>query len=139
MKELLKEIKKEVWQLSPTRKELRRFGLMVGGIFAVLSAYFYYREPSQWEVALGALGAALVMVGLLFPLSLKWPHRLWMTLGMLLGFVVSHVILTALFYLIITPIAVLKRLVTKKSKNEPDSYWQAHPDTDWSKAMEEMS
>lgn len=130
MQELILEIKREVGQLDPNKKELRRFGLVVGGIFALLSL---------WEWWLGLLGAILILDGVILPLSLRRPYKLWLGLGLILGFIVSHIILTILFYLVITPIAIVKRLVTKKSKVEPDTYWHPHPDTDWRKAMEEMS
>lgn len=130
MKELISEIKREVGQLDPSKKELCRFGLVVGGIFALLSL---------WEWWLGLVGTILILGGVILPRTLKWPYKLWLGLGLGLGFVVGHFILTLLFYLVITPIAIVKRLVTKKSKLEPETYWQKHPDTNWHKAMEEMS
>ncbi len=130
MQELITEFKKEIGGLPLSKKELRRFGLVVGGIFTLLSI---------WELWLGVLGAILILGGIILPLALKWPYKLWLGLGLILGFIVSHIILTILFYLVITPIAIVKRLVTKKSKVEPDTYWHPHPDTDWRKAMEEMS
>ena len=130
MQDLIIEIKREVGQLAPSQKELRRFGLVVGSIFALLSL---------WEWWLGLLGTVLILGGIILPLALKWPYKLWLGLGLILGFIVSHVILTILFYLVVTPIAIVKRLVTTKSKLESITYWQPHADTDWSKAMEEMS
>lgn len=139
MQDLIIEIKREVGPLVPSQKELRRFGLVVGGIFALLSAYFYYQAPSQWEVVIGSAGVILILGGIILPRALKWPYKFWLGLSLILGFIVSHVVLTILFYLVITPIAIVKRLVTKKSKVEPTTYWQPHADTDWSKTMEEMS
>lgn len=139
MQDLIIEIKREVGRLLPSQKELRRFGLVVGGIFTLLSAYFYYQAPSQWEVVIGSAGVILILGGIILPRALKWPYKLWLGLGLILGFIVSHVILSILFYLVVTPIAIVKRLVTKKSKVEPATYWQPHADTDWSKTMEEMS
>lgn len=130
MQDLIIEIKREVGRLLPSQKELRRFGLVVGGIFALLSI---------WELWLGVLGTILILGGIILPRALKWPYKFWLGLGLILGFIVSHVVLTILFYLVITPIAIVKRSVTKKPNIEPTTYWQPHADTDWSKAMEEMS
>lgn len=139
MKEILFEFKKEVWKMSPNKKELRQFGLVVGGILFLLAGYLYFQRPDFWKLVLGVIGSGLILSGLFVPWLLKWPHKFWLSLGFVLGFVISHIILVALFYLAVTPIAILKRLVSSKSKKDSKSYWVAHPDIDWSKAMEEMS
>jgi hypothetical protein len=56
-------------------------------------------------------------------------HKLWMTLALLMGFVMSGVILTILFYLVLTPIGLVARIVGKKfmplgfDKNA-STYWE---------------
>jgi len=141
MKNLQKEIVSEVWARDFQTKELRHFGFIVGGIFMCIATFFYYSEPSTWEVYIGALGGVLFL-GALAPSLLLIPYKSWLSLGLILGTVMSTVILTVLFYIVITPISLLKNVthfITRGRINEPDTYWHAHPDTDWQKNMEEMS
>lgn len=94
-------------------KQLRSFGLIVGGIFALLSLW-----PMIWRgeaLRLWALGVAILLVlpALVFPTSLRLPYRAWMTLGEGLGWVNSRIILGVIFYGLFTPLAQFWRLRKK--------------------------
>ena len=108
-------------------RDLRNFGLMVGGVFCALALWFYLRhKPFYWYVLLP--GVPLVVLGGLFPRSLKWVYVVWMTLAMLIGGIVSTVLLALLFYLVITPIGLIARLagndfLSRKLAPEATSYW----------------
>lgn len=108
-------------------RDLRKFGLVVGGVFCALALWFYLRhKPFYWYVL--APGVPLVVLGAILPRSLKWIYVLWMTLAMLLGAVVSTLLLTLLFYLGVTPIGLIARLagndfLSRKLAPEATSYW----------------
>jgi len=110
-----------------TPRDLRKFGLMVGGVFLGLGLLFYFRHKPWWPWFIGP-GAPLVLLGAVFPRSLKWIYVAWMTLAMVLGAIVSTILLTLLFYLVVTPIGLVARLAGKdflSRKLEPPaaSYW----------------
>jgi hypothetical protein len=110
-----------------TPRDLRKFGLMVGGVFLVLGSYFYLRHKLWWAWFVAA-GTPLFLIGAVFPRGLKWVYVAWMTLAMILGAIVSAILLTGLFYLVVTPIGLLARVVGKdflRKKMEPAtaSYW----------------
>jgi len=70
----------------------------------------------------------LVISGFLFPRALKYVYIAWMSAAIVLGFVVSNVILTVFFFLVITPIGLITRLLGKdflalKIDREAPSYW----------------
>jgi predicted Co/Zn/Cd cation transporter (cation efflux family) len=94
---------------APDRTHLRHFGLIVGGIFAAIGLWpmvVRAQSPRLWVVA---LGVALVIPALLMPESLRLAYRGWMAVGEVLGWINTRVILGAVFFALITPIAVVMR------------------------------
>jgi hypothetical protein len=92
------------------RAQLRSFGLIVGGGFAVVALWpliFRGQPPRPW--ALG-LAAVLAVAALAAPSALGPVHRVWMTIGETLGWVNSRVILTLVYYVVIVPIGLIRRL-----------------------------
>ena len=120
---LLKDIK----ELKTGTRELRNFGLVVGGVFALLGLLFLARGKAAYPWLLTP-GLLLVAFGAIAPCILKYIYLVWMGLALVLGFVVSHVILTVFFFLIITPIGLIARLAGKdflrlKLDRQANSYW----------------
>jgi hypothetical protein len=120
-------IREELKQLSTTPRELRKFALLVGGVFAALGAWFLFRHKpaGPWFVGPGAL---LVLLGLAAPKTLKPVYLGWMAMAFLLGIVVSTVLLTLFYYLVITPIGLAAQLMGKdflsrKLDRAAGSYW----------------
>jgi hypothetical protein len=52
--------------------------------------------------------------GLFIPFLRKWIHMAWMQLAHIMGWVMSKVILGLVFYLFLTPIALLKKVFSRK-------------------------
>ena len=91
-------------------KELRNFGLMVGGIFLVIGLWpMVWRGEGirLWAIGLGGL---LIPLGLLMPAVLAPVFKAWMKVGHVLGWINTRIILGALFYGLITPMGVVMRL-----------------------------
>ena len=96
-------------------KDLRSFGLIVGGIFLALGTWPLLRHHSEaraWAIVLSVL---LVLPATLCPRLLIWPYKLWMRGGAMLGYVNTRIILGCLFLLLVTPFGLLKRLFGKAS------------------------
>lgn len=89
----------------------REFGLVVGGVFVLLGGWWLYRGKfiTAAYVTL-LLGTLLTILGLLWPRALVLPNRAWMLLAEGLSFVTTRIILGLVFFLVITPIGVVKRL-----------------------------
>ena len=111
----------------------REFGLIVGGIFVLLGSWWVYRGKF-FEVASVALvvGTLLVGFGLLFPRALVYPNKAWMMLAEVLSYVMTRVILGIVFFLIVTPIGVTKRLMgwdpLSRRSARGSSYWKDYPE-----------
>lgn len=120
-------IRNDIKQLKTSDRDLRKFGLMVGGVFAVLGLLFLWRHKAHYPYFLWP-GAALVLFGTILPRALKWIYIAWMSVAFVLGFVMAHVILALLFFFVITPMGLVARLVGKdflslKLDRAAKSYW----------------
>src|SRR6266568_2205129 len=91
-------------------KQLRSFGLMVGGIFTLIGVWpaVWRGQPLRlWSLI---LGGSLMALALAWPRSLAQIYRLWMRVGEVLGWINTRLILGALFYLLFTPLGWCMRL-----------------------------
>ncbi len=69
------------------------------------------------------IGIGLAVIGLAIPIAAKYIHLGWMGIAKVLGFINSHIILGLVFFLFLTPLALLRRIGRKdglqlKKKNE---------------------
>lgn len=122
---LLEDLK----QLKTGQRELRNFGLLVGGVFLALGFLLRHKPWYPWLLAPGAV---LMLGGAVLPRALKPVYIVWMSLALVLGFVVSHVVLTLFFFLVITPVGLVARLAGKdflRLKLDPkaSTYWIPRP------------
>ena len=120
-------IREDIKQLKTTDRDLRKFGLLVGGVFAALGLLFLWRHKAFYPYFLWP-GAVLVLFGAILPRALKWVYLAWMSVAFVLGFVMAHVILTLLFLLVITPMGLAARLTGKdflnlKLDRTAKTYW----------------
>ena len=110
------------------KKELREFGIVVGGVLIVLADIAMWRGRGVYVYLLAA-GIPLAGLGLMLPASLKPFQKAWMALAIAIGFFASRIILTVLFYGVITPTGLLMKLLGKdpldrRISKEKSSYWQ---------------
>lgn len=120
---LLQEIK----NIAATPRELKRFGLMMGAILFALAAYLFWKEKGSYFY-FAAVGALFAGTGLLQPKLLRPVYQGWMTLAVIMGFVMTRVILTVLFFGLFTPIALLaklfgKDLLQQRWDKKANTYW----------------
>jgi len=93
-----------------SKAELRKFGLTVGGAFVVLGGISWWRGHELPPRVLWTLAALLIVPGAIAPAVLGPVHRVWMAFATVLGHVNTRIILTVLFYLVMTPIGLIMRL-----------------------------
>ncbi len=118
----------------PTRKDLRKFGAIMAAGFAVIAAIAFWREHAPtWQVLAGISGFFLIF-GLILPDVLRPIEFVWMKFAYILGTIMTFIIVTLTFFIVITPIGLLTRIAGKDllslkfNKNLP-SYWvKTEPD-----------
>jgi hypothetical protein len=86
------------------RKDLRKFGLVVGGVFAALALYFLLRYGWTHTAGriLGAVGATLLVLAVAAPRALGPFRRVWMALAHVLGWINTRLILGIVYYVAFT-------------------------------------
>jgi len=105
--------KEEFKNIGESKRDLRKFGLTVGGVLIVLAALLFYFEKSS-AIYFGIIGGFLFLFGLVIPKILKPINKIWMGFAIVLGFFMSRIIITVLFYFALTPISIIAKLVGKK-------------------------
>lgn len=80
--------------------------LVFGGVFPWL-------RDVPAHPAVFAIAAAFAALGAVAPGLLRWPYRLWLRIGSILGAINSRIILAAIFFAVLTPMAVMRRLVKR--------------------------
>jgi len=116
----------EIKNIKTRKEDLKSFGYTMGIILAIVSlALFYYNNYLYQNLTI--IAAVFVGLGLVLPLLLKPVYVLWMIFAVIIGWIMTRVILCIVFYIIITPISLITRLLGEDFLNlrkaEVDSYW----------------
>lgn len=122
-----KEKSGEMISSSIEKREIRRFGLTALLFFGALSILALWRQ----KVLMVGVFGSLSLLGLafsLFPDPLRPLYDRWMRVAHLMGRIITTIILTLSFYLVITPSAWIKRVFGGRPlPMSPDknisSYW----------------
>ena len=93
------------------KKQLREFGLLIGFGFPILIGWLipllFGHQFRTWTLWIGVPG---LLIGLTTPRLLYYPYKGWISLGHVLGWINSHIILGLVFILVLQPIAYIMRL-----------------------------
>jgi hypothetical protein len=93
------------------RKGLREFGLTTGGILAVLfGLLFPWLLSRPYPLWPWIIAGVLVGWALAAPATLRAFYRLWMRLALLLNRITTPVVMAAVYFLVITPLAFIMRI-----------------------------
>ena len=116
----------ELDSIKSSRKDLKNFGVTIGFILLMISAFLFVREKDSF-IYFFSIGSILIVLGGIIPLILKPIYKIWMIFAVIIGWIMTRVILSVLFFSIITTIGIFTRLIGKdflnlKSKNN-ESYW----------------
>jgi Saxitoxin biosynthesis operon protein SxtJ len=106
--------------------EGRRFGLTVGGAFVVLGGLAWWRGRLLTAGVATGVGLALVIAALVVPARLGPIYRLWMGLAAAMSKVTTPVFMGIIYFAVVTPTGLLRRLAGKDSLVRPrtaKSFW----------------
>jgi hypothetical protein len=99
----------------------RRFGVGAAIFVVLLATWIYFRKHRPVAGAvLGGVGAVFALSGLVAPMVAFRARDLWLRFAGLLGWFNSRVILTVLFFVVLTPMALLRRVF---GRGEVDTRW----------------
>jgi hypothetical protein len=88
----------------------RMFGLVVSGAFVTVGVLpvLHGNSPRLWAIM---IGVAFLILALAVPGVLHRPNVYWSKLGLLLNRIVSPVVMALLFFVVVTPIALMFRIL----------------------------
>ena len=125
----IKEIFQEIKTLDTSSKEIRKFGVVIVIALGVIGSFIYVKF-GNFDVAgwLWGIGILFLILGIILPSVLRPIYKIWMLLAFFIGGIVSRVILTVLFYVVLTPTGLVLRLfgkdiLDKKFYKKRESYW----------------
>jgi membrane-bound ClpP family serine protease len=124
MKEILAEIK----NIRESQSDLKKLGLTLG-IFLLLIAVILFLVGKSSYPVWGIIGLIFILSALLFPGVLKPFNKIWMSLAIILGWIMTRVILSILFYVALTSLRFIamvfnKRFLNLKIDKSADTYWE---------------
>ena len=117
----------EIKNIKSEKSDLRKFGVTIGLFLVILAGILFWRGRESFEIFLIS-GLVLLVLGLTIPIVLKPIYWIWMVLAVILGWIMTRVILTLLFYMVLTPIGVFGRLSGSRFL---DLNWDKSENTYW--------
>ena len=112
--------------ISYEKSDIKKFGIIFSIIMLIVSIFLLYKSSNLYFFT--GLFFIFLSLGILFPVLIKPIYALWMILGSILGSLMTIVILTFIFYLIMFPISIIARILKKnflelKLNKKANSYW----------------
>lgn len=103
-------------------------------LFVVAVAGFWNWRTGQetGPIILVGVGWAIGSVGLAVPQAIRWVYVGWMLAAFPIGWVISHLLLAAIFFGVIMPIGLILRVLgrdpmRKAFDRSTSTYWIARP------------
>ena len=117
----------EIKNIKSEKKDLRDFGITFGVVLGLLAGALWWKGKDTYTIFI-ALSAAFFFFGLVLPRLLTPLQKVWMMFAVVLGWFMTRLILSILFYVVFTVIGGGARLFGKKfidMKIDPsrESYW----------------
>ncbi len=117
----------EIKNIKSEKSDLRKFGITVGLVIGILGGLLWWRGKEFYNYFF-IISIALIISGLLVPKLLLPIQKTWMTIALVIGWFMTRLILSILFYLVVTPIGLVAKLLGKeflelKIDKSRKSYW----------------
>ena len=116
----------ELNSIKSSRKDLKNFGFAIGCILLIIGLFLFVRGKDLF-VYFFSIGSILIILGGITPFILKPIYKIWMIFAVIIGWIMTRIILSVLFFSIITIIGLFTRLLGKDFLNLKtkinESYW----------------
>ena len=106
MIEEIKSIKGEI-------SDIRKFGITIGILLVVIAGFLFWKEKESFRIFI-TVGIVFFVFGATIPELLKPIYWIWMVFASILNWVMTRVIISLIFYFIVTPTSLLFRIFGKQ-------------------------
>lgn len=126
-------LKQEFKNIGTSENEIKKTGITLGIVLIIISFILWWLGKISF-IYFSTVGGIFIILSYIAIPILKPFHKLWISLSIVLGFIMSRIILTILFYFVVTSIGLLAKLVGKKfmplnfDKNAT-TYWEKRENT----------
>jgi hypothetical protein len=117
-------------KVDPSRRELCLFGMVLLPAFLALVGAMIWMASgsSRTAIAIWSIGLCVSVIGMMYLPFMRLVYVTWMYAAYPIGWTVSHLMFASVYYLILTPLGLLLRVVRKdqlERRFEPSirSYW----------------
>jgi len=105
----------------------KKFGYFFGIIFFVLGIYFLFKETQGMSWLFLFLGGLFILTASYIPIILLPLNKLWFKLGLLLSKIVNPIIIGIIFFIVVSPIAILANFTGRDElrlkKSTKNTFW----------------
>ena len=106
----------------------RKFGFFLSAMMLLISWIVYEGMITNAVIGLLILGFFFLCSAVFFPALLGPLNKFWMVLGIILGKIVSPIVMGILFFILITPVAIVIKISGRDElhlkKYDTASYWR---------------
>ena len=117
----------EIKNIQSGRRELKNFGITIGLILLLIAGFLFYKGNELYLI-ISYISGFFIGLGIILPKLLKPFYLVWMTFALVLGWLMTRLILSLLFFVIISFIKLISGFIgigfleTNKT-NQSTSYW----------------
>ena len=117
----------EIKNIKSEKSDIRNFGITLGIILLLIIGFLFWKEKESFQIFL-AIGITLFLTAIALPSVLKPVYWIWMIFAIILGWFMTRVILSLLFYVVFTSIGLTLRFFGKhflelRRDKSKESYW----------------
>ncbi|MBF0106429.1 MAG: hypothetical protein HQM16_14020 [Deltaproteobacteria bacterium] len=102
---------------NPGKKELRRFGLTMLTGFTIIAGLLLWQEHARAALVVFSLGIGFGVVGGMARKDALWLYRSWMAVAFVMGNIISRIVLTVFFFVVLTPVSLLFKITGRDRLN----------------------
>lgn len=110
-----------------TADQARKSALAVAGVLLLIALWNVYKDRPVVYFTLGGTAVTLALIGFFWPRGAILFDRSWMFAAGVLGYINSRILLSIMFYVIITPYGLIMRLFGRNTMNrrgaDSETYW----------------
>jgi hypothetical protein len=123
-------------------KQIRKFGIALGGVLIIFALWNFYKQRDIWGIILSICSMTSTFLALFFHDAIRPIYFVFMKLAFLLGWINTKIILSIIFYIIISPIGLFMKMygrdkLEKKIDLDKKSYWNQRKNSKFDNASYE--